>query len=327
VRRIPRYPALALVLALVVLTGCGSPSGGATAPAAPATASAGAVVEHKFGSTEVPANVERVATVGWNDQDFVLSLGVVPVVTRAWFDDYDTYPWVQKATGGTGVEAAGSDGIDYEAVAAARPDLILAIYESIDQPTYDRLSKIAPTVVQSADYADEETPWDVQLLTTGKALSRDDRARTLVEQVDSRIAEAKAAHPAFAGKVLVEDFGPENGGHYLIGKGDPRRTLFDALGFDAQETTGDVSEEQLSLLDRDILFVNGATAQQMAASPVFSRLAVVRDGRTLYTTFDSPLSGALSYSGPDALLYALDVLVPQLANAVEGRPVADLSNA
>ncbi|MDT0349568.1 hypothetical protein [Pseudonocardia charpentierae] len=65
----------------------------------------------------------------------------------------------------------------------------------------------------------------------------------------------------------------------------------------------------------------------MAASPVFSRLAVVRDGRTLYTTFDSPLSGALSYSGPDALLYALDVLVPQLANAVEGRPVADLSNA
>ena len=29
----------------------------------------------------------------------------------------------------------------------------------------------------------------------------------------------------------------------------------------------------------------------------------------------------------DALLYALDVLVPQLANAVEGWPVADLSNA
>lgn len=60
---------------------------------------------------------------------------------------------------------------------------------------------------------------------------------------------------------------------------------------------------------------------------VLTRLAVVRDGRTLYTTVDSPLSGALSYSGPDALLYALDVLVPQLANAVGGRPVADLSNA
>jgi ABC-type Fe3+-hydroxamate transport system substrate-binding protein len=51
------------------------------------------------------------------------------------------------------------------------------------------------------------------------------------------------------------------------------------------------------------------------------------DDRTLYTTFESHLSGALTYSGPDALLYALDVLTPQLANALNGRPVADLANA
>ena len=225
---------------------------------------------------------------------------------------------MQQATGGKGVDAVGGDEIDYEAVAAAKPDLILAIYESIDQPTYDRLSQIAPTVVQSADYPDEETPWDVQLLTTGKALGREAQAQQLVDRVEAKIAEAKAANPDFAGKVLVEDYGPENGGHYLIGKGDPRRALFDALGFEAQETVGDVSEEQLSLLDHDVLFVNGATPEQMADSPVFTGLAVVRDGRTLYTTFDSTLSGALSYSGPDALLYALDVLVPQLANAVGG---------
>jgi iron complex transport system substrate-binding protein len=234
---------------------------------------------------------------------------------------------VQQATGGKGVETFGGDEIDYEAVAAAQPDLILGIYESIDQPTYDRLSQIAPTVVQSSAFPDEETPWDVQLVTTGQALGREEQALALVDQVNAKIAEAKAANPGFAGKVLVEDYGPENGGHYLIGQGDPRRTLFDALGFAAQSATGDVSEEQLSLLDRDVLFVNGATAEQMAGSPVFTGLAVVREGRTLYTSFDSTLSGALSYSGPDALLYALDVLVPQLANAVGGRPVADLSNA
>ena len=324
--RVRRSLALVLTaLGLAVLVGCGSAP--ASTAAAPSAAAGPVVVEHKFGSTEVPANVQRVATVGWNDQDFVLSLGVVPVVTREWFDSYDAFPWVQQATGGQGVEAFGGDGIDYEAVAAAQPELILAIYETVDQPTYDRLSRIAPTVVQSAEYADEATPWNVQLLTTGRALGREAQAQELVDRVDTKIAEAKAANPDFAGKVLVEDYGPENGGHYLIGKGDPRRTLFDALGFEAQETVGDVSEEQLSLLDRDVLFVNGATPQQMADSPVFTRLAVVRDGRTLYTTFDSPLSGALSYSGPDALLYALDVLVPQLANAVGGRPVADLSTA
>jgi ABC-type Fe3+-hydroxamate transport system substrate-binding protein len=180
-------------------------------------------------------------------------------------------------------------------------------------------------VIQSGEYPDEQTPWNVQLLLTGKALGKEAEAQALLDQVNAKIDEAKAANPAFAGKVLVEDFGPENGGHYLIGKGDPRRALFDALGFDAQEHTGDLGEERLALMDRDLLFVNGATKEQMTASPVFARLNVVRGDRTLYTTFDSNLSGALSYSGPKALLYALDQLVPQLSNAVNGKPVADLS--
>lgn len=241
------------------------------------SADPGAVtIAHKFGETTVPADPQRVVTVGWNDQDFVLAL---------------------------------------------------AIYETIDQPTCDRLSQIAPTVIQSADYPDEETPWDVQLVTTGRALGKEADAKDLADQVKSKINEAKTANPVFAGKVLVEDFGPETGGHYLLGANDPRRSLFTALGFETQDVTGDVSEEKLSLLDRDVLFVNGATEQQMLESPAFARLGVVRDGRTLYTTFDSNLCGALTYSGPDALLYALGKLVPQLSNALNGRPVADLAFA
>jgi hypothetical protein len=44
----------------------------------------------------------------------------------------------------------------------------------------------------------------------------------------------------------------------------------------------------------------------------------------------TPLSGALAYSGPTTLLYALDVLVPQLTAAADNdlaTAVADLSNA
>jgi iron complex transport system substrate-binding protein len=311
---------VALLVAFGMVAGCSSPTN-AVPPVETVS------VSHKFGETKVPKDPARVVTVGWNDQDFVLALGVVPIVTRAWFDNYNNYPWVQEATGGKGVATMGGDGIDYEAIAAAKPDVVFAVYETIDRPIYDRLAQIAPTVIQSGDYPDEETPWDAQLLLTGEALGKKAEAQALVDEVKAKIDEAKAANPAFAGKVLVEDFGPENGGHYLIGKGDPRRTLFDALGFDAQEATGDVSEENVSLLDRDVLFVNGATKEQMMASPVFARLNVVQSDRTLYTTFDSNLSGALSYSGPKALLYALDQLVPQLSNAVNGMPVADLANA
>lgn len=312
---------VALLVVMGVTTGCGASSTGQ------ADTDDTVTISHKFGETKVPKNPARVATVGWNDQDFVLALGVVPVVSRAWFDNYDNYPWVQEATGGKGVPTLSGEGIQYEDIAAAKPDVIFAIYETIDRPTYDRLSQIAPTVIQSGDFPDEETPWHEQLMRTGKALGKEAEAQALADQVNAKIDEAKAANPGFAGKVLVEDFGPENGGHYLIGAGDPRRALFDALGFAAQDAEGDVSEENVSLLDRDILFVNGATKEQMTASPVFARLNVVQEDRTLYTTFDSNLSGALSYSGPKALLYALDQLVPQLSNAVNGKPVADLSQA
>ncbi len=306
------------------MTACGSSQD----KAEPTTAAESVTITHKFGETTVPANPSRVVTVGWTDQDFVLPLGVVPVATRSFFEQYNNYPWVKAATDGKGVTTwGGEDSIDFEAVAAQKPDLILAIYESIDKETYDRLSQIAPTVIQSADYADEETPWDVQLQTTGKALGKEAEAKELVNKVQSRIDDARKANPEFEGKTLVVDFGPESGGHYLLPEKDPRRALFTALGFKTQDVDGDVSEEKLAELDKDVLFVNGATKEQMLESPAFGRLGVVRDGRTLYTTFESNLSGALTYSGPDALLYALDVLTPQLANALNGRPVADLANA
>ena len=61
----------------------------------------------------------------------------------------------------------GGEEIDFEAIAAQKPDLIIAIYETVDKPTYDRLTQIAPTVIQSADYADEETPWNVSCSPRG----------------------------------------------------------------------------------------------------------------------------------------------------------------
>lgn len=290
------------------------------------TSTGGVSVTHKFGETTVPANPQRVVTIGWNDQDFVLALGTVPVATRAWFDNYNDFPWVKEATGGKGVTTLSGDGIDFESIAKAKPDVIFAIYETIDRKTYDRLTQIAPTVIQSDQYPDEETPWNVELATIGKALGKDAEAKQLTEQVQAKIDAAKKSHPEFAGKVLVENFSSDPA-FYLLPKGDPRRALFDALGFGAQETKGEVSNEKVTLLDRDVLFINGQTKQQMATNTAFGRLSVVRDDRTLYAGSDSVLSGALAYSGPHALMYALDKLVPQLGNALTGKPVTDLSNS
>jgi iron complex transport system substrate-binding protein len=221
---------------------------------------------------------------------------VVPVGRR----HRPAYPWVSTALNGRPLPTfSDRDRPRGDRRPGARPDP--GRLETVDRATYDKLSRVAPTVVQSAEYPDEQTPWDVQTLTTGKALGRAAQAQELVDTVRSRIDAARAAHPEFAGKVLVVDFGPENGAHYLLPAGDPRRALFDALGFAAQEEKEDVSDERADVLDRDVLFVNGASRETMLGSPTFSRLKAVQSDRTLYTTFET----SLAYSGPNALLHAL----------------------
>ena len=73
-----RLIALAAVLLTVFLAACGSDEESPSTPAAdngqfPFT------VEHKYGTTTIPAAPKRVVTVGYTDQDPILALGVVPV--------------------------------------------------------------------------------------------------------------------------------------------------------------------------------------------------------------------------------------------------------
>ena len=329
----PARPLLALLAAAltVLLCACGPPEqrsddaptaegdesgeSGADAAAFPVT------IEHRLGKTTIPAPPERVFTVGWNDQDFVLSLGVVPVGTRAWFDEYSDYPWVSEVTGGE--ELMAIEDINYEQIAAARPDVIVAIYEEFDEGVYDKLSRIAPTVLQPAEYGKSAPPWDVQLEITAQALGRDAEAAALIQDVEARIELAKAENPQFAEQTLVVDYGPEDDGHWLVPAGDPRRSLFDQLGFAAQEHSKELSGERLDLLEEDVLVVFGATEGDLT-SPTFTALDVVTEDRTLYVGWDATLSGAMSYSGPQALLYALDQVVPQLAAAADGDPTTEV---
>lgn len=311
-----------VALAATMLAACGStepePTPSADDPAFPVT------VEHRLGSTTIPARPERVLTVGWNDQDFVTALGVVPVGTREWFEDYGDFAWVSSATGGADIPTYG-DEIDYEAIAAARPDVILAIYEEFNEKVYDKLSKIAPTVLQPEEYGVDAMPWDEQTLLIGHVLGLDEEAEELVAEVDDRVEQVVSEHPEWADQTLAVDYGPNDGGHWLVPAGDPRRALFDALGFRTQEHEKDLSAERVDLLDTDVLFVFGATADQMD-DPLFRDLDVVSQDRTLYVSWDAPLAGAMSYSGPKAMLYALDAIVPRLVAATDDDPATEVGS-
>ena len=192
----------AVALAALAFAACGSDD----EPTAPAGESSGGAfpvtVQHKYGATEIPSEPKRVVTIGYTDQDITLALGVVPVGVGDFLGGYEwrERPWAQQALGGKQPEVVGGQEINFEAVAAQRPDLIIAINAGLKKPDYERLSKIAPTVGQSGDYIDFGMPWDEQTLLVGKALGRSEQAQKVVDDVEAKFTAFREAHPDFDGQ-------------------------------------------------------------------------------------------------------------------------------
>jgi len=163
-------------------------------------------LEHAFGATTIPERPVRVATVAWANHEVPLALGIVPVgFARANFGDDDgdgLLPWVAERLTELGAEAPPlfdeGDGIDFEAVAATQPDVILAAYSGLSQAEYDTLSEIAPVVpYREAPWA---TDWREMIRLNGTALGKAAEGEALIARIEGDIAEVAARHPELAGK-------------------------------------------------------------------------------------------------------------------------------
>ena len=163
-------------------------------------------VEHAFGVTVVPAEPQRVVTVGVTEHDTVLALGVTPVGVTDWYGDqpFATWPWAQGELGGAEPEVLSSaDGLQYERIAALEPDLIIGTNAGLDDAMYEQLSAIAPTIAHPAGTDAYFSPWDQQALLVGQALGREPEVRLIIDEVKAGFAEAAAEHPEFAGTDIV----------------------------------------------------------------------------------------------------------------------------
>lgn len=311
-----------------------SPAAAAIAVASPAAAFP-VTIEHKFGRTTIPAEPRRVVTVGYSDHDTALALGIKPVGVREWYgkQPYATWPWAQDELGDATPAVLPTGELDFEQIAALRPDLILGVYSGLTQDEYARLSAIAPTVAQSGQYANYATPWQEMARVIGRALGRPERAEQRIADIQERFVRARSAYPEFGRMSGVAAYSFRPGEFGVYGPGDPRTEFLAALGFklpadvaalvpaDSFFTT--VSAEQLRLLDRDVLVWFTLTPSEppaIEALPLYQGLRVAREGRDVFLGGDSPLSGALSFSSVLSLPYAIDGLVPQLAAAADGDP-------
>jgi iron complex transport system substrate-binding protein len=279
-------------------------------------------IEHAFGSTTIPAAPRRVVTIGFNEADFALALGVVPVGVRDFIGEYaeESRPWAQEALGGATPEVVGGNELELEKIAALQPDVILGVYSFIDRVTYERLSGIAPTVAPPSETV--AATWQEQTRITGRALGVTERAEQVVADTEARFAEARAANPEFAGKTLAAGF-VVGGETYALGTDDLRTQLFTDLGFTLPATSTTLSRELLGELDKDVLVVLGESRAAAEADQQLAALRVVRDGRVAYLgDFSTPFAGALGFGSPLSLPYALDIAMPALRSAVGGTPAS-----
>ncbi|WP_421119835.1 ABC transporter substrate-binding protein [Aquihabitans daechungensis] len=203
----------------LLLSACGSSGGGSDSSAASGSSGATSTsdasggfpvtVEHKYGETTIEEAPERIVTVGLTDQDAVLALGEVPIATTEWFGEQQgaLWPWAQEQLeeldGQVPEVLDATDGVNIEAVAALKPDLITAMYTDLTEADYDKLSQIAPVITQSDGYVDYGIGWEEMTTQIGRAVGKSEEAEELVDDINGRLDAVLEDNPAFEGAQAV----------------------------------------------------------------------------------------------------------------------------
>lgn len=286
-------------------------------------------IEHKFGETLIEAQPERIATVDFAGADDLLAMGVQPVAIRYWYGDQEGALWPWAAPKLTAQPEILRGEINYEQIAAADPDIILALWAGITQGDFEQLSRIAPVVAAPDGVGDFALPWDRRALLTGRAIGREAEAQARITAIEMRLDAIADAHPDWAGKTASVGFAMSGSpGAYSVR--DIRAQLLAQMGFqypaalarlgrDGTSFAITLSEEALKTLDADLIVWVAPDGNFSAIEALLTRqfLGAAQEGQEVLA--GEMLTGALSHASLLSLPYALDVLVPGIEAALDGQ--------
>ena len=271
-------------------------------------------VEHAFGKTVIEEKPERVASIGWGNQDAALALGVAPVgVSKGNFGkltDSGLLPWTQAAFEELGVKDPvvfdDTDGLDFEAISDVQPDVILAAYSGLTQEDYDTLSKIAPVIA----YPDKpwQTLWAEQVTLNAKGMGLEKEGEKLVEQTKEQIAQSLKDYPQLEGKsaAFLWVDASDTSSFYAYLPTDPRAAYLTDLGLsfpqalqnqakDSDTFSISLSSEHADLLNEvDILVTYGddSTLEGLQKDTLFGKVPAIQRGSVVVLNSQGELAGA-----------------------------------
>ncbi|MDR1079335.1 MAG: iron-siderophore ABC transporter substrate-binding protein [Propionibacteriaceae bacterium] len=287
------------------------------------------VVETKFGPVTVESAPQRVVALGWGDAETALALGVQPVGASDWlgFGGDGVGPWSEGLYSASPT-IVGTMEPSFEEIAALRPDLILDVRSSGDSERYARLTAIAPTIGVPVDGDAYLTNSDQQVRMIAAALGQVEAGEALIAQVEAAFQSARQAHPDWAGlTATAATRSSESWGAYV--EGSDRVIFLERLGFvqspaiaalkpneGALGFSVSVSAERLDLFDADLVvaFPIWIPTTDITDDPGWRAIPAIAAGHDV--VIDGDLSNAYSVGTVPGILYALQHIVPLIADAL-----------
>lgn len=292
-------------------------------------------IQHAFGTSVIKQQPKRVATVAWANHEVPLALGIVPVgFAAAKFGDDDgdgVLPWVaarlRELNAKTPVLFDEGDGIDFEAVAATQPDVILAAYSGLSQSDYDTLSMIAP-VVAFPD-APWSTNWRSMIRINSAGLGMQKEGEALINKIETDIAKQVALYPELQDKsaMFITHLDPTDLSVIrFYSTNDTRVRFFDDLGLHSPDSikkisrngqySGESSIEQIDEFNDVDIFVtygNDNLLTPLNANPLMSKMRAIKNG-SIVMLGNSPLATAANPT-PLSISWVLNDYIKALAAA------------
>ncbi|MGJ8581175.1 MAG: ABC transporter substrate-binding protein [Psychromonas sp.] len=278
---------------------------------------------HQYGTLTLDKKPLRVVSVGHVDHDDILAFGVKPIAIRDWYGNqpYGVWPWAQSALGESKPLLLDPRIIDYEAIAALKPDLIIGVSAAMDEKEYQKLNMIAPTLAGPNNYEKWTIPWNVRHLMIGKVLGFEAQAKQHVAALQQKLQAIKTQHPEFEGKkAAVAFYYNKQPGAYA--SKDLRSQFLMRLGFDIPAEIDHIagnafyasfSEERLDILNNDVVvWLGSEQAIESASTAIFrQRMSFYKDHKEYFT--GDLVGGAFSFFSYLSIQYLIDEMVPALA--------------
>lgn len=260
-------------------------------------------------SVTLEAEPERIVSLAPSNTEIVCALDACDLIVGV--TDFDDYP----------PEVADVDSVvtmaqvDVEAVVATEPDLVIAAGNELTPTTViEQLTGLGLAVMTLYPESLDEIYADIELV--GRALARDDAARTLVEDLESRVEAVQTAVADLERPRTFYEVGVFEGAIYTAGAGSFLASLIEMAGgepISGDELSTSIELEDLVAADPELILLGDAsydptiTAESVAARPGWAAMTAVAAGRVVPVAEDIVITrpGPRIADGLEALARAI----------------------